>query len=93
MGCFHGVVGKKKFLVQFEDGQRKEISSSALVFLSSKEEVEMNEAISRSPEKEQDLLLTVVGDTEVGEPCIFGKGMYLSMFYFLFYVKDVSTDV
>ena len=47
--CVQSVVGKKKLLVQFEDGQKKEISSSSLVFLSSKEEVEMYEAISHSP--------------------------------------------
>ena len=40
------MVGKKKFLVQFEDGQKKEISSYSLVILSLKEEVEMDEAIS-----------------------------------------------
>ena len=34
MGCVQSVVGKKKFLVQLEDGQKKEISSSSLVFLS-----------------------------------------------------------
>ena len=49
--CVHIVVGKKKFLVQFEYGQKKDISSSLLVFLSLKEEVEMDDAISHSPEK------------------------------------------
>ena len=61
-----GMVGKKKFLVQFEYVQNKEISSSLLVFLSSKEEVNMDEAISHSPEKEQGELLTIVEDPEVG---------------------------
>ena len=51
VGCVHSVVGKNNFLVQFEDGQKKEISSSLLVFLSPKEEVEMDETISHSPEK------------------------------------------
>ena len=36
------------------------------MFLSSKEEVDMDEAISHSPEKEQDEFLTIVGDPEVG---------------------------
>ena len=53
----------------------------------------MDEAISHSPEKEQGLLLTIAGDTEVGEPCMFGKGMYLYVFYCLCYVKDVSIDI
>ena len=48
MGCSQAVVGKKKFLLQFEDGHKKQISSSSLVFLSSKEEVYMDEAISHS---------------------------------------------
>ena len=51
MGCVQIVVGKKKFLVQFEDRQKKEIGSSLLVFLSSKEEVDMDEPISHLPEK------------------------------------------
>ena len=46
------MAGKKKFLVQFEDGKKKDISASLLVFLNSKEEVEMDEPLSRSPEKE-----------------------------------------
>ena len=53
VGCVHSVVGKKKFLVLFEYGQKKEISSSSLMFLSSKEEVEMDEPISHLPEKEE----------------------------------------
>ena len=32
--CVHIVVGNKNFLVQFEDGQKKETSYSLLVFLS-----------------------------------------------------------
>ena len=36
VGCFHNVLGKEKFLVQFEDGQKKYMSSSLLVFLRSK---------------------------------------------------------
>ena len=54
------MVGKNKFLLQFKDGKKKEISSYLLVFLSHKEEVDMDEAISHSPEKEQDELLTIV---------------------------------
>ena len=34
--CVQSVVGKNKFLVKFEDGQKKEISSYSLLFLSSK---------------------------------------------------------
>ena len=51
VGCVQSGVGFKKFPVQFEDGQKKEISSSSLVFLSSKEEFDMDEALSHSPKK------------------------------------------
>ena len=34
VGYVHSVVGQKKFLVPFEDGHKKEMSSSSLVFLS-----------------------------------------------------------
>ena len=42
----------------------------------------MDEPLSYSPEKEQGGLLTIVRDPEVGEICMFGKGMYFSIFYF-----------
>ena len=66
VGCVQIVVGEKKFIFQFEDGQKKNISSSSLVFLSLKKEVDMDEAISHSPKKEQGELLTIVGYPEVG---------------------------
>ena len=40
--CVQAVVGKHKLLVQFEDGNRKEMSSSLLRFLCSKGEVEID---------------------------------------------------
>ena len=51
VGCVRSVVGKKKFLVLFEDGQKKDIVSCSLVHLSEKEEVEMEESITLFPEK------------------------------------------
>ena len=84
VGCVQSVVGKKKFLVIFED-------SSLLVYLSLKEEVDMEEPISHLPEKEEGGLLTINGDPDVGEPCMFGKGIYLSVFYCLCYVTDIFT--
>ena len=62
----HSVMGKNKFLVQFEDGHKKEINSSSLVYFSSREEVEMEEPITPLPEKEQGGLLTINGGPEVG---------------------------
>ena len=60
------MAGKKKFLVQFKDGYKKKISSSSLVFISLKEEVDMDEAISHYPGKEKSELLIIVEDPEVG---------------------------
>ena len=51
VGYVQSVVGKKNLLVQFNDGHKKEIGSSLLMFLSSKEEFEMDEAISHSTKK------------------------------------------
>ena len=49
----------------------------------------MDEPISHLPEKEQSELLTINGDP----PCMFGKGMYFSVFYYLCYDKDRSIDM
>ena len=53
----------------------------------------MDEPISHLPEKEQGEWLNIVGDPEVGEPCMFGKGIYLYVFYCLCYAKDRYTYV
>ena len=53
----------------------------------------MDEPISHLPEKEKGKLFNVNGDPKVEEPFMFGKGMYLSMFYCLCYVIDISTDM
>ena len=60
VGCVQSVVGKKKLLVLFEDGQKKDMGSSSLVYLSKKEEVDMDELISHLPEKEEGVLLTIM---------------------------------
>ena len=51
VGCVQSVVGKNDFLVQFEYGEKKETSYYSLIFLSSKEDVGMDEAISHSTVK------------------------------------------
>ena len=53
----------------------------------------MEESISHLPEKEEGVLLTINGGPEVVEPCMFVKGMYLSVFYCLCYDTDISTDM
>ena len=49
--CVHAVLGKKSFLFQFEYENNKDISSSSIMFLSSKYEVEMDKPLSHYPEK------------------------------------------
>ena len=63
--CVQAMIGKKAFPAQFEDGQKKDISASLLVLLSSEEEVEMDEPLSRSPGKEQGELFTIFGYPQV----------------------------
>ena len=46
MGYVHYVVGKNTFLVQFKDGQKKEMSYSSLVFLSLNEQVNMDDPLA-----------------------------------------------
>ena len=53
----------------------------------------MDESISHYQKKLQGELLTIVEDPDVGEPCMFGIGMYLSIFYCFCYVKYSSTDM
>ena len=45
------MAGKNNFLVQLEYGKKKETNYSLLVFISLKEEVEMDEPLYHSPEK------------------------------------------
>ena len=37
VGCVHAVAGKKNFLVQFEDDQKKEMSYVSILYVCSKE--------------------------------------------------------
>ena len=57
------------------------------MFLCSKEEFEMDEPLSNSPQKEQGELLIIDGNTEVGEPCMFVRVIYFYVFYCLSCVK------
>ena len=49
VGCVQSLVGKKKFPVLFEYGQKKEMGSSSIFYLSEKEEVKTEEPISHLP--------------------------------------------
>ena len=37
--------------------------------------------------------MTINGGTEVEEPCMFVKGMHLSVFYYFCYDTNISTDI
>ena len=66
LGCVHPVEGNNILLLQLEYGMNKDMSSCLLVFLCSKEEVDMDEPLSNSTEKEQGKLLVIYGNPEVG---------------------------
>ena len=53
----------------------------------------MDEQLSHYPKKAQGELLTIVGDPEVGESCMFVKCIYLYVCYCLCYEMDISTDM
>ena len=93
VGFVQSLLGNKKFLVLFKDGQKKEISASLFVVLSSKEGIDMDEAILYSPKKEQGELLNIVGDPEVGEPFMFEKGVYFYIAYYLCSVKYIHINI
>ena len=63
------------------------------MFLSLKEEVDIDEPLSHSPKKEKGEILTIVGNPEVGEPCNFLKGIYFSVFYCMCCEMDISIDI
>ena len=92
-GCVQNVVGNNNFLVLFEDGQKKDIGSCLLVYLSEKEEVEMEESITLFPQKRVRHTVDYYGDTTDGEPCMFVNGIYLSVFYCLCYDTDIYTYI
>ena len=84
VGCVQAVIGNNKYLLQFKDRQKREMSSHSLSYVCSKEEVgqEVDEPISDLPPKEQGELLTIDGDPVVEEVSIFENFMYLSVFIF-----------
>ena len=73
MGCVQDMVENNKFLFQFENGHKKEMFLCLLVYICLKEEVclEIYDPISNLPEKQQAGFLTIYGDPDIEEPCIF----------------------
>ena len=53
----------------------------------------MEKSITLFPKKEEGVLLTINGDLADGEPCMFVKGMYLSLFFCLCYDTNISTYI
>ena len=92
MDCVQAVLGKNELLVQFEVWKKKEMNIFLLAYVFSKEEVclEMDDPISGFTQKEQGELLTIDGDNVVEETCVFERGVYFYVFYFLFCVKEIS---
>ena len=85
----HTVVGKKILIFKFKYGKNKEIDSSLLSYLSSKEEVgqEAYDTISDPPQIVQGGLLTI-NDYRVCEVYgMFQKCIYLYLFYCLCFVE------
>ena len=82
VGCVQTVKEKKKFIVQFEYGHNKEMSSFSLVYACSKQEVciDMDEPISDLPPKKQGEQFNTYGDSNVEAPCMFDRGVYFSFF-------------
>ena len=64
VGCVQDVVGRKKFLVQFEDDQKRDISASLLSYICEKKQVvqEVHETIYDLPQRVQGELLIINGD-------------------------------
>ena len=52
----------------------------------------MEESITLFPEIEEGVPLTINGDPPDVEPCMFVKGVYFSVFYFLCYDANLTTD-
>ena len=65
VGCFQSVVGNKILLVQFKDGQKKDMSSFFIQYLYLKEEVEMDNPKSNLSFKKRCGLLIIDGYPEV----------------------------
>ena len=51
----------------------------------------MEESITLSPEIKEGVPLTINGYPPDGEPCFFVKGVFLSVFYYLFYDTNINT--
>ena len=95
VGCFQDVVGKKRLLVKFESGKKKDMISVSIQYVCQKEEVclEIDQPISGIPQKEIGKLLTIDGGPVVEEASMSERGVYFSVFYCLCYVEDISTDM
>ena len=95
MGCVQDVVGNKKFVFQFEYGQERDTSASLISYVCEKQEVvkKLDETIYDPPKMGYGEQLTIDGDTVCEGERKFGKGIYLSIFYFLCFVEEISVDI
>ena len=91
MGCVQAVVGNNSLVFQFEDGQKREMSDYSLSYACDKEEVgrEVDKTISDLPKRRQGDFLTIDLDPVCEGYGTFGKGINLSIFYCLCFIKEI----
>ena len=89
------MVRNKNFLVKFEDGKKREMSDYLLLYVCDKEEVgeEVYKTIYDLPKRGQRKILIIYRDPVYEGYETFGKGMYLSIFYCLCFVDEVSIHI
>ena len=86
LGIVQDVAGKKKFVVEFEDGQKKEMSSSSLSCVSQKQDFdeEVDKTTSDIPKIVQGELLNINGGPFCEGDGTLGKVIQLSIYYCFF---------
>ena len=89
------VVGNKKLLFNFEGGQKRDISASLISCLFSKDEVfqEVYYTIYGLPKILQGEILGINRNPFCEGDYMFEKGIYLSIFYCLCFIEDISVDM
>ena len=93
MVCVQVVVEKKSLLVQFKDGQKKEMSSCSLVFLCSKEEVDMDQPLSNFPKKRKGFIVDYLWGSRGWITLNAWKKYIFICFNCLYFVKYMLTDL
>ena len=95
MVCVQAVVGNNKILFKFLGGHKKDISASLLSCLYSKDEVfkKAYYTIYDLTKILQRRILSIDGNPVCEGDYMFEKGIYLSIFYCLCFIEDISVDM